>query len=175
MEATLIFKSPYANMIFNIRDELVQRHPVTGDIIEKTPPVVAEFGQHLGEYKYVDPQTGMEEIGAEIRGNYFDTDAAAVQHGWDKDVKEMVERHLLHKCDEVPEFISLYSAPAATRPWPTYDQMANYLKIATLAADLGLIDETLAYERQNKNRDGVIAELEKRKTEATADDELVAA
>jgi hypothetical protein len=86
----------------------------------------------------------------------------------------MVERHLLRKCEETPLFISLHSEPKAEAPWPTYDTLTNYLKIATLADELGLIDQALVYERQNKNREGVIAELEKHKTDAAGEAELVA-
>jgi hypothetical protein len=47
----------------------------------------------------------------------------------------------------------------AVKPWPSYDD-THHNKIASLAAELGLTAEALAYEQENKQRATVIEQLE---------------
>lgn len=170
-----VYYSQYSNFTANVRHELTKRHPVTGDVIEITPAIRAEFGQHLGEFTYMDPLTGAEERGAEIRGHYFDSAAAQAANNWTDEEREMVERRLDHLCESNPDFVQHHSEPAAAVPWPTYDAMTNYLEIASFAEKAGLLSEALVYERQNKNRDGVVKALEAKLADKQADETLVAA
>ena len=45
------------------------------------------------------------------------------------------------------------------KPWPSYDD-THHNKIASLASELGLVTEALAYEQDNKQRASVIEQLE---------------
>lgn len=182
------FTSPrFPGFTANVRHEIPKRHPLTGDIIPRyknpqtgeeegsLPPIRVCFAVHRGEYTYVDPLTGKEEIGADISGGFFDTVVAQQQEGWTDAEREMVERRLLELCTTWPEAVQVYTESPVPAPWPTYDTLTNYLEIAKTAETIGMVQEALAYERQNKNRDGVVAELEKRLADQTADDTLVAA
>jgi hypothetical protein len=176
----MVFYSKITKMQFTgIRKERHDRHPVTGDIIKTYPKIDVMFGEGGSEFTYRDPDTGREETGAEIRGHFFDTEewqreGNGTPEGWTDEDREQVERYLMRKCDEVPEWISLHSDAPVDAPWPTYDTLGNYLEIASLAEKLGLLDQALTYERQNKNRDGVVKALMEKKTEQEADAELVA-
>lgn len=172
----MLFYSKHANMTFLSVGGLKtrhKRHPVTGDILETTPRVDVVFGK-LGPEQTIDTPDG-QHLAVDIVGHYYDTDIEAETNHWDADTKEMVERHLLRKCEETPEFISLVSESPAPVPWPTYDKLTNYLEIAKLAEDLGLLQETLRYERQNKNRDGVVKALSEKLQDAAEAESLVAA
>ncbi len=179
----MIFKSRITNFTANVRHEMHKRHPVTGDIIETIPAIRAEFGQHLGEITYLDPDTGTMETGAEIRGGFFDTVSAQEKNGWTDEEREMVERRLIQLATNPPDgkqfggecWVELHSEAPVAAPWPAYDKATNYLEIAKTAEITGTLAAALAYEKQNKKRDGVIAELEKRIADQTADDTLVAA
>jgi hypothetical protein len=170
----LIFYSKITKMQFTgIRRERHDRHPVTGDIIKTYPKIDVIFGEAGSEFKYRDPDTGREEVGAEIRGHYFDTEAWQRDGDWTDEDREQVERHLLGKCETVPEWISVHSDPPAVAPWPTYDS-THHNAVAGLSEQLGLVDQALVYERQNKNRDSVIEQLEAKRADAAAEADLVA-
>ncbi len=165
----------YPGLTVNVRHELTKRHPVTGDVIETIPAVRVCAAVHRGEYMYTDPLTGAQDVGADISGGFIDTVEQQKEQGWTDDVREMVERRLLALCDSWPEAIQLYSEAPAEAPFPSYDKLTNYLEIAKAAELTGTLEAALKYERQNKKRDGVIAELEKRIKEQAADEDLVAA
>lgn len=163
-----------------VRDEYMPRHPVTGDQLGKDhpdyrKPIIVSFAVHRGEFKYVDPMTGREEIGADIAGGFFDSVEAQQREGWTDDEREMVERRLLSLSETWSEAVQPYEEAPVAVPWPTYDAATNYLEIASLAEKLGLLGEALAYERQNKNRDGVVKALEAKLADKQADETLVAA
>lgn len=160
----MLFHSP-KNAAFRVicsiqRDK---RHPVTGDVIETVPGVTAEFGKLGAQYDYTDPLTGATSTGADISGHYFDSDLEAVEKNWDADTKEMVERKLLGLCRTQPDRVVLIEREAAKAalPWPTYDSL-DAAGVLQLAPALGLVEEALAYERENRDRptiiDGLTAE-----------------
>lgn len=165
----------YPCITFNIRDELKKRHPVTGDVIETIPAITVCAGVLGDEFTYTDPLTGREELGVDIRGGFIDTVVEQERHGWSDEEREMVERHLMRKSEEWPISIQPYSEAPAQAPFPSYDKLTNYLEIAKAAELTGTLEAALKYERQNKNRDGVVAELEKRIKDAAAEEDLVAA
>ena len=183
------FQSPrFPGLTVNVRHEIPKRHPLTGDIIPRyknpetgveegsLPPIRVCFAVHRGEFEYEDPETGKREIGADISGGYFDTQVAQEQEGWSDAEREMVDRRLLELTRTWPEAVQVVEdAPVVfAAPWPTYDTLTNYLEIAKIAETIGALHETLGYEKQNKNREGVVAELEKRIKDQKADEELVA-
>lgn len=174
MSKGMTFYSPIKAMTFNVRHRLVTKyHPVTGAELEVLPPIRAEFGR-LGEEIDIPVPGGGTHKGAEIIGHYFNSAVAQDQNGWSDDEREMVEQHLLKKCEQLPEWITLVTETLPEPPWPTYDALSNYLEIATLADKLGLVESALEYERRTKNRDGVVSELEKRLADQHLEADLVA-
>lgn len=86
--------------------------------------------------------------------------------------REEAENMLLH----YPQYGQVYVRVAevhAPKPWATYDT-THHNKIASLAEDLGCVDDALAYERENKNRESVLAALEGKQPTAV-DGELIVA
>jgi hypothetical protein len=125
----------------------------------------------LGMEDYVS----MPNVRADIRGGAFDLDAAVVYYGWDDDQRDMAARKLLRiALDPRHPEVALYEPTPPTPPWPTYDKLTNYLEIAKLADDLGLLEEAFAYERYSKGRKGVLEALDARKRDHEAEAALVA-
>lgn len=160
MSAPSQFKSKFKAFQAICRHGRIEYHPVTGTPIGEIKPLIADFAIHGGEYNVIDPETGAMNTFADIRGHFYDLDVDAEQKGWTDDEKEAVRRRLLVLAEKWPEAVQVHSAPKAQIPWPTYDSV-HHSKVASLAADLGLVGEALAFERENKARPSVIAELEK--------------
>jgi hypothetical protein len=153
----MLFYSPHANYQVICSKTRIKYHPVTGDEIDRVTGVWANFGKLGPQYEYSNPETGEMMTGAAISGHYFDTDLEAAQNGWAPEIKEMVERKLLALCERQPDQIRLEQREIAraVAPWPTYDA-ATADQVVTLAVQLGLVEETLAYERENRDRPDVI-------------------
>lgn len=150
--------------------------PDGGAIVrEPIRELVAEFGVYGHEYSYTDPMTGMQEIGSDFRGGYFNLDEQAAEKGWDDIEKEIVARHLLNMLDKSWCQFTLHSQAKVAAPWPTYDT-THHSKIVDLAATLGLLGEALRYEKQEKNRPSVIEGLSEAlaKAQAAPVEEIVA-
>lgn len=173
LSAPSLFRSRYAAYRVKIRSAQKHYHPATGVLIRDTPEMVAEFAQHNGEFKYQD-ENGMERTGADIRGHFYDLDADAFEKGWTDEEKDLARTVLLRVCDRFPGDMWVHETPKVAAPWPTYDE-THHNKIPVLAVELGLLDESLEYERQNKNRDSVVAALEEKKQQSVAARELTAA
>ncbi len=154
------FKSNYKAMRITARHGHKVYHPVTGSELrdQEVKELTADFAVHRGEYSVIDPTTGKEETFADIAGYFYDLDSDAEAKGWTDDEKEMMREHLIFKASELPDMCQIYEHPATLAPWPTYDS-THHNKIPVLAVELGLVGEALAYERENKNRDTVIAAL----------------
>ena len=104
----------------------------------------------------------------------YDTEVAQKAEGWPDALREHVEQWILNKPNYGIDFVQVAKIPA-TKPWPNYDE-AHHFKIASLAEDLGLLEEALAYEEENKAREGVLKALrEKLEQPADVADEIVAA
>lgn len=103
----------------------------------------------------------------------FDTEEAQSRNGWSDELRDKVEKWMLAKPNYGIDF-TLVTKVASALPWPHYDK-THHAKIALFAAELGLIDEALEYERSNRNRKGVIASLEaeQAKPSLEAEGELV--
>lgn len=172
LSAPSLFYSPFAAYQVLVRSERKIYTPDGMSIIDVIPPLTAEFARHDGEFDYTD-DTGMTRKGAMIRGNFFDLDVAAEENGWSDEDKETVRKVLLRQCQISPEQIRVHEPPKAAAPWPTYDD-THHNKIPVLASELGLLNEAIAYERQNKNRESVVAALEEKKQAAVAVEELTA-
>lgn len=168
-----LFRSRYAAYQVLVRSERKIWDATGSVIIDTVPPLTAEFAKHLGEFDWQDTD-GSTRRGADIRGHFFDLDSSAEENGWSDTDKELVRTTLLRLCQQAPGDIWVHESPRATAPWPTYDT-THHNKIPVLAEELGLLDEAISYESQQKNRESVIAALEERKRTAQVAQELTAA
>jgi hypothetical protein len=157
----MLFKSAYADFQVLVRSEAITYHPATGVEINRIPPLTANFGQHRGEYETPDWITGGTHEGVVIMGHFFDSEAAQEQGGWTDEERESVEQAILKLSREQPYLVApvVIEIPAATKPWPSYDEQTAK-EIVAVAAGTGLVDEALAYERENKSRSTLLIELE---------------
>jgi hypothetical protein len=168
-----LFRSRYAAYQLLVRSERKIWDATGSVIIDTVPALTAEFAKHLGEFDWED-DTGATRKGADIRGHFFDLDAAAEENGWSDTDKELVRSALLRMCQIAPGDVWVHEAARIPAPWPTYDT-THHNKIPALAEELGLLDEAIAYESQNKNRESVIGALDERKRTAQVVQELTAA
>jgi hypothetical protein len=93
----------------------------------------------------------------------YDTDLKAEQQGWTPEIKEEVERVLLHHPDLNLRYF-LVEPPSVTmaEPWRGYDN-THHFQIAKVAKVLEPETQryALEYERAHKNRESVVGDLEK--------------
>lgn len=156
-----VYKSAYAALQVCVRGEIPFYHPVTGVETSRVRRLTADFGLYGSEFNMENPLTGEIETHATVTGHYYDTEAAAEKEGWTDDERESVEYTLDKLCFEQPYLIAKVdmSVPPAPAPWPTYNQ-TQATNVVKLATSLGLVTETLLYERENENRPKIVAELE---------------
>lgn len=108
-----------------------------------------------GRYMEADGVT-QEDVSRRI--GVFDTEA----QGWNDEDREKVEKWMLAKPNYGQDFVQVVPVvKEITKPWPAYNN-THHFKVAALAEELGLLEETLAYEQANKNRSGVVEALEER-------------
>jgi hypothetical protein len=112
-----------------------------------------------GRYMEQDEVT-LEAIGTRI--GVYDTDIEKNANGWDDETAAKVEAYILNMPNYGQDFTQVEKvAGLASKPWPSYDD-THHFKIPVLAAELGLLEEALAYEVANKNRESVISGLEEK-------------
>lgn len=102
----------------------------------------------LGQYEGEDPMR---------RLSIYDTDMEASQHGWDATTKTEVEASLLEGQNE---YYFLIEDVLLAAPWPSYDNQTPKQIIETLAVTGADPESVIAYERENKNRSTLIAQIE---------------
>jgi len=155
------FKSNYKAMVIRARKGHKVYNPVNGAEMydQEVKELCAEFGVHRGEFRALD-EFGVEHTFGDICGFFYDLDADAEAKGWSADEKEIMRAHLIRKAESNPDFCQVYEPTPAERPWPAYDD-AHHFSIPKLAIELGLAEQTLAYEQQNKNRDSIVEALQK--------------
>lgn len=156
-----LYISPYKNFRQKVRGELLTRHPVTGDVIERKPTIAANFGELGDEQPVYNPLTQEVTMIADIRTGVFDTAVAQAREGWTDEEREMVERKLDEVADRIPSYVQRlepHHVPAPA-PWQTYATTAE-AKVVPLAQELDLVPETLRFERENRNRAKVVSALE---------------
>jgi len=168
----VIFLSPHAGLNVHIRDPQYFTDPASGFREVERPSLVADF---------LDPScvaSGVDDQGNawnDVRGGSFDTDEAAGRLGWTDEEKLYAEAKLLSLARNPKEPITLWEPAPLVAPWKTYDSMANYLEIASLAEKLDCVGDALAYEQATKNRDGVVRALSEKLSEKAAEEALTAA
>jgi len=157
----MLYQSSYAALQVIVRGGHDVIHPVTGTPMDRVKPLIADFGTHGSEYNAINPLSGEIERHGDIRGFFFDSDSAAEQRDWTQDEHDSVVAVLDKLCLEQPFIVAKVEeiSVAALKPWPTYDE-THWKTIPVLAAQLGLTQVALAYERENKNRETVTSALE---------------
>lgn len=90
----------------------------------------------------------------------FDTEIAAQNNGWSDEEKQMVEEWIQRHPALGREFVECIPVvKVIEKPWPSYNSI-HHFKVAKTAIELGLAEQTLAYEKANKNRQNIIDALE---------------
>jgi len=156
-----LYQSAYSAFRVSVRGESIQYHPATGVEIGRVKGLAAEFGEHGGTFTSESPLSGQLEEHAMIYGHYFDSEAAQEKLGWTDEERESVEYAIEKIAMEQPYLVRKveYEIPASPMPWPTYDAM-NAKEVVQFAQGTGLVAEAMSYERENKNRVTLLAELE---------------
>lgn len=154
----MVFYSRYADYQVLVRPE--KKVYVEGTEVDRIKPLTANFGVHMVEQSWTEGEGADGLLHTNIRGNYCDTDQQADEKGWTDEEKSIVETVLLRMCEQqgTREDIKLYSAPKAAPPWKNYDS-THHFRIPALAGELGVVAEALAYEQQEKKREGVVKAL----------------
>jgi hypothetical protein len=127
-------------------------------LLSTTPALTADFAYHAGEFKFHNPMTGSEDVGADIRGNFFDSAQFAIDNNWSQEDHDYVVQVLDELCNRDPEHIWHLEKAKLPAPWPTYDDTPHG-KVVELAQTLGLTAEALQYEKENKARPSIIEGL----------------
>lgn len=139
-------------------------------LIDTRPALTAEFAYHGGEFTFHNPLTGSQDIGADIRGHFFDSAEQAREKGWSQEEHDMVVAAVDRKCQSEPEYVWEVTLAKVAAPWPTYDK-THHNQIPVLAEQLGLVAEALAYEQQEKARPAVVEKLSELVNHAQAVDD----
>lgn len=169
----LVFYSPYTAYAYIVRPRK-DIFSADGTVIDTIGELLAEFGILGEEFNYTDPDTNEMTKGADLRGNYFDLDQQADDKNWSDDERALVAKVLMRNAAKNAGEYRLHTAPVLHAPWPTYDK-THHNQLPVLAAQLGLLPEALAYERQTKKRESVIEKYEEELGKQAAADDLVAA
>ena len=94
------------------------------------------------------------------RVSAYDTDTAASINGWDAKTKADVERLL--DAQQGADYMRV-DRPRVGPPWPLYDNLDDADQIATIAGatlEADGIAHSIAYEKENLDREDVVAALE---------------
>jgi hypothetical protein len=173
-----VYQSKASSFVVQVQSRDPIRWNTQGAPVEFSRELHAEFARHLGEFRFDNELTGSKDIGADIRGHFFDSAQQAEEKGWTQEEHDWVVSEIDRLCSTQPEFVWEFSRPKVPAPWPTYDQ-AHHKQIPTLAEQLGLVGESLQYEQQNKNRAEIVERLTELVNAATVatvtDEELTAA
>lgn len=107
-----------------------------------------------------------EHFSPRSRISGFDSEKAQAENGWSDEERELVEQKLRESHHYGSDHIELVPQPAAL-PWPTYDNDGAE-QVVLIARATGLVEEAIAYERENRNRDEVLVALKEEPVEEKA-------
>jgi len=175
----LLFVSKYREYSLVVRRTVAIPHHLTGERVYQQRGITADFkwaGRGLPEWA---KQQALEHFKFTGLGHnedpmqrlsFYDTDAEAVVHGWDAETKSEVEE-LMQKKQNDAYFEA--QRPRLTPPWPNYDKVKNVKALASMVADLGIdVSYAIEYERENANREEVIAAFEALTAEPEVEEEV---
>lgn len=168
----MLFISPHPGYILaGIKQQKNVYHEASGELIDTIPGIDAEFihggvpewAQEIAlENKQFQQRWGGLPEGVDPRMYIakYDTRMEQDANGWDDETREMVENTLLKHSD----FGSRYVVAETPKeldlpPWPNYDDI-QWRQIVPTGREIGAdFEYILAYEREHKNRPGVIEQL----------------
>lgn len=166
------FVSQYKNHTVGIRNHSESHLGRDGKMVPEVPGLEAVFEHRLTTasdveeaksrltFKGLMQVEGTEEpYGYGLRVSVFDSEQAQLANGWSDADRILVEEVLRSAHGNGSDFFESIPAPAV-KPWKGYDSVTDVDRILELAlaidADLA---EVVSYERENKNREDVIAAL----------------
>lgn len=180
----MLFVSPHpAYQLLGIRQPKIVRDPNSGEQIELTPGLDAEFvhggcpswaqDAAISNQAFQEKWSGLpDDVDRHLYISTFDTDKQAEARDWTPEEKELVERTLLRHSDFGSRYILMeMDEKVAELPWPNYNE-THHFKIVERARDIGVdLEVVLEYEKTHKARPSVIEAVEAE----LAPDDLVAA
>lgn len=141
-----------------VRELFVQFQPGATTLNEDEVKFGIENLNHTG--LPIDKNTN-QHFSPRSRISGFDTVKAQEAQGWTDEERELVEQKLLTSPYYGQDFVRIDEAPVA-KPWATYDTTPGE-KVIALAQDLGIaLADVLAYEKANRNDDGLVYLLERK-------------
>lgn len=148
----------YANGMSQVkREQILAVFDSEGVLPHERELAITQFA-FRGLYQEQDEVT---TVAPDYRIGVYDTDSAAVDHGWTEEDKEEVERVLIMIADRYAHLLVAPRSPVPP-PWPRYD---NYRGTTTklmqkLVSEGHDLTRTLLYERMNQNRQPIVEAIE---------------
>lgn len=178
------FVSRYAKYSHGVRDEIAEQFSRGTRIVERG--LEAQFDTRgLTDYEKEtaakalsfhglpeDKETG-RDVEVFSRISVFDSERAAKQLRWTSDEEALVVETLRESERNGLDYVEV-TQPKRPAPWNGYDKLTDIEQIVelTIATETSPAD-VIAYERENENREDLIAELEQLDATDPADDEVV--
>lgn len=159
---SFLFRSPHKGFVQNVRSSR-KIYNDRGDQIGLEPALRAEFGIFGPERSVMNPETGEQVVVADIKGGFWDSRVAQEQNNWSDEDHDYVVLILRQVFEQRPDYGSEVVAVhvPAPLPWATYGDLTDAEEIVDLAQRLGLVPETVRYERENAERNQVLGPLER--------------
>lgn len=99
-------------------------------------------------------------VAPHYRISVFDSEIARLQNGWTEEEEALVVEALHKSGHEGSMFVEVVPVPT-DKPWNGYDELSDADRIVELALAIGAdLQQVASYERENKNRPGVISAVE---------------
>jgi hypothetical protein len=165
----LISRSPGLTM--PLRDTITDHAP-NGAVIKVHPALSVQFSPQGAAPDWAkDAVQSLSNWGSGIglnedpfsRVGSLDTDEEAKRQNWSPEEKKFVEDALVNASSNGLEYV-VCSAPKTARPWDKYDEFVGEDAVAKILYTVDLIGAdpklTLRYERENLDREDVVAALE---------------
>lgn len=155
-----------------LRDTQTKYHPTTGVVIKVDPALSVQFRPAAGAPDWAKDAVerlpnwgtgaGLDEDPFSRVGS-LDTDEEALRQNWTPEEKDFVEKALMNASSNGIEYI-ICNPPATAKPWSTYDQFVGEDAVAKILYTVDLTgadpNAVLRYEKENLDRDAVVAALE---------------
>lgn len=165
------FVSRYQRYSHGVREEIAETFSRGTRVLQR--PLEAQFDPRgLTDYEKEtaagklhfhglpeDADTGID-VSPMSRMSLFDSEEAKKQYRWSDEEHDLVVDTLRESDRNGLDFIEV-ETPKRPAPWNGYDKLTDAEQIAKLTiATETPVETVLAYERENENRDDVIAALE---------------
>lgn len=128
----------------------------------KLTPLEREMAlQHWTFNGFYQEEDEVTIVAPDYRIGLFDSDEAALEQGWDPDIKKQVEDTLSDLADRFNDIIVVRSN--VPPPWPRYDEFRGTPQalVRRLVEDGHDLDAVLTYERDHQRRPKILEEIEK--------------